>query len=149
IQKAKDAAFGVLGSWDVPKAAKAEAVVAVERALSGFPVYDLPQGELDEIAAGVRDRVYAPYKRIQKQREEEAAGRRQIEADRRAQKFALTLKKSVLVSYALSYARQEWEIDFLDWSEVEREILAAVDRELSGDESEADVRDLVDRVVGG
>ncbi|MBI1864277.1 MAG: hypothetical protein HYR98_00810 [Nitrospirae bacterium] len=59
----------------------------------------------------------------------------------------MTLKKSALVSYALDYAQKEWEIHPLDWFEVKQEIETALDREISGDESEADVRDLVGRVL--
>ena len=149
IQKAKDAAFGGFGSFDLPKEAEAKARVAIEKELSGLPVHDLPQDEIDEIARGVRDSVCAPYRRIQKQREEAEARRRGIEDERRARKFALTLKKSALVSYALDYVREEWEINPLDWPEVKQEIETALDREISGDESKDDVREMVDEVVGG
>ncbi len=147
IQRAKDVAFGWFGSG-VPKEVEAKARIAIEKELSGFPVCNLPQEEINEIALGVRDSVYAPYRKTQNQREEAEARRRRIEDERRARQFVLTLKKSALVSYALDYAKAEWEINPLDWAEVRQEIETALDREISGDESKADVQEVVNQVLG-
>ena len=46
----------------IPNEAKADAKVAIEKTLENLSVLELPRTELNQIAEGIRDKIYAPYK---------------------------------------------------------------------------------------
>lgn len=48
----------------IPPDARAEAKAEIERTLSALPLLELPPWERQQLAAGVRDRVFAPYRTI-------------------------------------------------------------------------------------
>jgi hypothetical protein len=63
LQEIKFIAVDVHFQWPpVPPAALADAKIALERELPTHPLLDLPRMEVQQIAAGIRDKVYGRYR---------------------------------------------------------------------------------------
>jgi hypothetical protein len=135
----------VLDSWwslrpPVPAEIKAQALAAIERELSRLPADELPRSELVTIAEGIRDRIYAPVL---------AAQQRAREEEKRQQ--AHTLQRPLRIAagalHATRWLGQHPELDGRTRTELERTVRQALDRELDGSESDADVQTRVEEIL--
>jgi hypothetical protein len=138
IQRIKDRA---ITNWSapgylIPAEAKAQALKAVEAELGRLRVEELPEAELMTLAEGVRDRIYRPLMRAQDQAREEHERRPRRRAD--------------LIETALAHANRTLQQADLDtWSRfnLTQKITRALADEITGDESERDVRARVDTIL--
>jgi len=129
IQQAKDTAT----RWDrlrpeVTEEALARALRGIEEELSRLPVEELPPDELVSIARGVAERAYRPF-----QEEHERVKRR-----------------LGLVEYGITYAESELVRDGVPWldrSEIKDAVRDKLEHVLGGDETQHDVRVLVDAAM--
>jgi hypothetical protein len=138
IQRVKDR---VITNWSapgylIPAQAKAQALGAVEGELGRLRVEERPETELITLAEGVRDRIYQPLMRAQDQarEEQERRQRRRVE----------------LLEAALAYAGRTLEQADLDtWSRfsLTQKVKRVLADEITGDESERDVRGRVDTIL--
>ena len=135
IQRVKDEVLG-WRAWASPRPpaeVKARALQEIERELSALPVEELPRHELIQIAEGVRDRVYRPAV----QEREEARNRPE--------------RKRALIQRGVAYARRELAgaegLDYADRLRIRSAVERRLQQEISGQESEAQVRELVDLVL--
>jgi len=64
IQQLKLLVVDLYFTWEpIPLEARAEAKMQIERTLSALPLVELPPWERQQLATGVRDRVFAPYRK--------------------------------------------------------------------------------------
>jgi hypothetical protein len=135
----------VLDSWwslrhPVPAEIKAQALGAIERELSRLPVDELPRAELVTMAEGIRDRIYAPVLASQERVREE-------EKRQQAQALQRPLRMAAGSRHATRWLGQHPELDGRTRIELERRVRQALDRELDGSESDADVQARVERIL--
>lgn len=135
----------VLDSWwslrhPVPAGIKAQALVAIERELSRLPVDELPRAELVTMAEGIRDRIYAPVLATQQRVREE-------EKRQQAQALQRPLRMAAGSRHATRWLGQHPELDGRTRIDLERRVRQALDRELDGSESDADVQARVERIL--
>jgi hypothetical protein len=131
---------GWLIGQTVPAEAKAQALVAIEQELSRLPADQLPRSELVAIAEGIRDRIYKPVLQAQQ--------RARAEEDRtRKQAWLQATLIAVGVARAARTLRQQEDLDGLTRLDLEHQVKRALDQEIDGSESEADVETLIDRFV--
>ncbi len=135
IQRVKDQAVGGWWSADytIPPEARAQALSEIEKELSGLPPEELPESELVTLAEGIRDRIYQPLIRDQ------------------AQQRKLQERRAELIDRGVAYARQELrrEPDLPGWARVgiEQKVKQTLEREITGTESEPDVKGSVDEIL--
>ena len=110
IQSVKQTVVDSSFLWDVPREAKAEAKVKIEKTLSDLPVLELPRSELHQIATGIRDKIFKPYLKT-------------IEEEKTAKKEVIELSKKRLYSgvYYCPYCDIEFEIEREDEQELKCE----------------------------
>lgn len=142
IQAVKTA---VLDSWwslrhRVPAEIKAQALAAIERELSRLPTDELPRSELVTMAEGIRDRIYAPVLAAQQRAREE-------ETRQQAQTLQRPLRMAAGARHATRWLGQHPELDGLTRIDLERRVRQALDRELDGSESDADVETRVEEIL--
>ncbi len=158
----------------IPADVKAEALQEIERKLSALPhVDELPRRELVQLAEGIRDRLFRPVREAQeaaRQRaraeeearhraraEEESCRRAKVEgeATRRREEEAAARERAEakrhLLERGVSVADQELRAD-PDLYPGEREdirewVHGVLEEQLSGEESKAEVDDLVDDIL--
>ena len=157
----------------IPAEVKAEVLQEIERKLSALPhVDELPRGELVQIAEGIRDRLLRPVREAEEaarqraQAEEEARQRAQAEEEarrkakveeevaRRRDEAAArerTEAKGRLLEHGIAVVDRELRSD-LDLDPRERGDIRAwvrheLERELSGDESNAEVEEIVEDLL--
>lgn len=115
---------------------------AIERAMFGLPVDELPDHELAAIARAARDRV---YRKAEAAMDEADAAKR--EAQSRAQQLAERRRR--LIQQGTEFAKRELET-VEDLSALDRlSIQLRIERELqeiAGDETWADVEDIIDEI---
>jgi hypothetical protein len=164
IQSAKDRTIGPW-SWQhptIPADVKADALLQIERKLSGLPLEELPRHEIVQIAEGVRDRLFRSVLEAQeaarkRARAEEEAGRQaKIQEDVSHRREVASAReraaaKQRLVERGMSVVDRELRAD-LDLEPMERERLrrwvqGELENELNGEESREDVADLVDNIL--
>jgi hypothetical protein len=164
IQSVKNQTIGAW-SWQhptIPADVKADALLQIERKLSGLPLEELPRHEVVRIAEGVRDRLFRPVLEAQevarrRARAEEEAGRRakldEDAAHRREEAAARERAeaKQRLLERGMSVVDRELRAD-PDLDPTEREHLrkwvqGELENELNGEESREDVDDLVDNIL--
>jgi len=122
------------GKIGISSELKAQILQAIESTLAPLAVDGLPQAELLQIAAGVRDRL-----------------KNQAVATQNAA-AALVQQQKALQQYGLEYARSALrDVEGLDWSERWRiEALIQEElKELTGDESRIEVKAWVDEILEG
>ncbi len=175
IQRVKDRVIGHFWAigYTIPPETKARALRDIEHELSALALEELPESELVVIADGIRDKYYRPVmqaqdeaKRLEAQQRQEAmerALRQQEEENREAEKRAQKEKerrqeeaeraadRRELVRYGKGFARDELQdvedLDPLDRLRILQRVDRELDAELTGDESEEDVEDLVDEIL--
>jgi hypothetical protein len=135
----------VLDSWwslrhSVPAEIKAQALAAIERELSRLPTAELPRSELVTIAAGIRDRIYDPVLAAQ-QRTREKEERQQAQTRQRPVRIAAG------ALHAMRWLQQHADLDGRTRNDLERTVHQALDRELDGSESDADVQTRVEEIL--
>lgn len=146
IQRVKDEVLGwrAWGDAEIPAEVKARALQEIERELSALPVEELPRHELVQIAEGARDRVYRPA--VQ---EREAARKREERAEEEARNR--TERKRALIQRGVTYARRELAgaegLHYADRLRIRSAVERRLQQEISGQESETQVRELVDLVL--
>ena len=143
IQSVKEEVIGA--GWSaghtIPSEAKAQALVAIDQELSSLPVDQLPRAELVTIAEGIRDRIYRPVIQTQQRaREEEERRRQQVR------------QRTTLIAAGGTYANQalrQQQHALESWSrfDLEHKVKRALEQAIDGNESEADMRALVDNLV--
>lgn len=146
IQRIKDEVLG-WRAWrygEMPAEVKARTLQEIERELSALPVEELPRHELVQIAEGVRDRVYRPA--VQ---EREAARKREKRAEEEAR--SRPERKRALIQRGVAYARRELAdaegLYYADRLRIRSAVERRLQQEISGQESETQVRELVDLVL--
>ena len=142
IQSVKDE---VIGQWwsphhTIPSETKTQALIAIEQELCRLPVDQLPRSEIKTIAEGVRDRYYRPVMQAQ-QRVREDNERKQNQARERTRLIAAATAQA---SRAL---RQQQDLDGLTRVELEQKVKRALEQDLDGSESEADVHAHVNKML--
>lgn len=143
MQRVKDEVLGwrAWGYAAMPAEVKARALQEIERELSALPVEELPRHELVQIAEGARDRVY----RAAVQEGEAARKRAEEEAQNR------TKRKRALIQRGVAYARRELAdaegLYYADRLRIRSAVERRLQQEISGQESEAQVWELVDLVL--
>jgi hypothetical protein len=142
IQSVKDE---VIGKWwspnhTIPSETKAQALIAIEQELPRLPVDQLPRSELKTIAEGIRDRYYRPVIQAQ-QRAREDEERKQNQARERTRLIAAGTAQA---SRAL---RQQENLDGLTRLELEQKVKRALEQDIGGSESEADVHAQVNKML--
>lgn len=142
IQSVKDEVIGMWWSPNhtIPSETKAQALIAIEQELSRLPVDQLPRSELKTLAEGIRDRYYRPVMQAQ-QRVREDEERRQHQA---RQRTTLIAAGTAQASRAL---RQQHDLDGLTRLELEQKVKRALEQDLDGSESEADVSTQVTKML--
>lgn len=139
IQSLKDQ---VIGSWwslghTIPSETKSQALVAIEQELSRLPVDQLPRSELVAIAEGIRDQIYKPVLQAQQRAREEEERRRHH-----------ARQKTNLVAFGGTHAnqtlRQQEDLDGWTRLDLEQKVKQALEQDLDGSESEADIKAWVD-----
>ncbi len=138
IQSVKDE---VINSWwsldhTIPSETKAKALVAIEQELSRLPADQLPRSELVAIAQGIRDRIYQPV--IQA----EQRARQEEERKRNQARLRTTLISSG-VAHATRTLREQQDLDGWTRLDLEQKVKRALENDIDGSESEADVHALV------
>ena len=142
IQSVKDK---VIGSWwqpghTIPSEVKAQALVAIEQELARLPVDQLPRSELVTIAEGIRDRLYRPVLQAQ-QRAQEAEDRKRNQARQRTTLIASG------AAHANQILRQQHDLDGRTRLDLEQQVKRALEQEIDGSESEADLQARVDDLL--
>ena len=135
----------VLDSWwslshPVPAEIKAQALAAIERELSRLPADELPRSELVTIATGIRDRIYAPVLAAQQRAREE-------EKRQQAHTLLRPLRIAAGALHAMRRLQQHPDLDSRTRNDLERTVRQALDRELDGSESDADVQARVEEIL--
>jgi len=135
----------VIESWrsfshSIPAETKAQALVAIEQELSRLPVDQLPRSELVTIAEGIRDRLYQPVI----QRQEQA---REAEERKRNQARQRTTLIAAGAAHANRILRQQQDLDGWTRLDLEQQVKRALEREVNGSETEAEVRAQVDALL--
>jgi len=112
---------------------------AIERALSGLPVGELPDEELATVARAARDRIYRKA-----EGEMKAAAEAEREAQERDQHLAE--RKRRLIQRGIEFAKRELQavedIDGLDRYRINRQIEDEL-QDISGDESWDEIEDII------
>lgn len=138
IQSVKEEVIG--SSWwqghTISSDTKAQALVAIEQELSRLPA-DLPRRELVTIAEGLRDRLYKPVIQAQQRAREE-------EERKRNQARQRTSLITAGVSRANRTLRQQQDLDGRTRLDLEGKVKRALEQEVDGNESEADIVAWVD-----
>jgi hypothetical protein len=143
IQSVKDK---VIGSWwqpghTIPSEVKAQALVAIEQELARLPVVDeLPRSELVTIAEGIRDRIYRPVLQA-RQRAQEAEDRKRDQARQRTTLIASG------AAHANQILRQQQDLNGWTRLDLEQKVKRALEQEIDGSESEADLQARVDDLL--
>ncbi len=162
IQTAKAKAIAGIPS-DVPSPLRAKALISIERTLGGLPsICDLPDLEVLEIAAGVRDAVLAPYGREMERAEREERKRRELEQRqrneehrRKAEEFERTLRGQIAKRSVLDDAMLVVDLELRGerdlnasarWS-LRENVRRRLEAELTGGEGPDEIRDLVDDLL--
>ncbi len=142
IQSVKDEVLGkgALPSYAIPSETKTQALIAIERELSRLPVDQLPRAELVTVAEGIRDRFYRPVIQAQ-QRAREQAERTQNQARQR------TVLIAAGSAHASRVLRQQPNLDWLVRLDLEQKVTRALEQDLDGSESEADVQAQVTKTI--
>jgi hypothetical protein len=135
----------VIDSWwslghTIPPETKAQALAAIERELSRLPTHDLPRSELVTIAEGIRDGIYGPVLAAQQRAREE-------EDRQRAQARQRPLRIAASALHATRWLRQHPDLDGRTRIDLERTVRQALEKELDGSESEADVQTRVEEIL--
>jgi hypothetical protein len=135
----------VIDAWwspghTIPSETKAQALAAIERELSRLPTHDLPQSELVTIAVGIRDGIYGPVLAAQQRAREK-------EDRQRAQAHQRPLRLAAGALHATRLLRQHPDLDGRTRVDLERTVRQALDQELDGSESEADVQTRVEKIL--
>jgi len=135
----------VIGSWrslghTIPSETKAQALLAIERELSRVPVDQLPRSELVTLAEGIRDRYYRPIIQAQ-QRAREQAERTQNQARQRTALIAAG------IAHASRALRQQPSLDGFTRLDLEQKVTWALEQDIDGGESEADVQAQVIKTI--
>ncbi len=135
----------VIDAWwspghTIPSETKAQALAAIERELSRPPTDDLPRSELVTIAEGIRDGIYGPVLAAQQRAREE-------EDRQRAQARQRPVRVAAGVLHATSWLRQHPDLDGRTRNDLERTVRQALDQELDGSESEAEVQARVEEIL--
>jgi len=145
IQRVKDEVLG-WRAWryaEMPAEVKARALQEIERELSALPVEELPRHELVQIAEGVRDRVYRPA--VQEREGARKRERAEEEARNRPE------RQRTLIQRGVAYARRELAgaegLYYADRLRIRSAVERRLQQEISGQESEVQVRELVDLVL--
>ncbi len=158
IQTAKAKAIAGIPS-DVPSPLRAKALISIERTLGGLPsICDLPDLEILEIAAGVRDAVLAPYCREREKAERAERERRELEQRQRNEQQlqrteelgrtlrGLIVKRSIIddamLRVDLELLRERDLNDSARWS-LREEVRRRLEMELTGDEGPDEIHALV------
>jgi len=129
VQQVKDQVLRE-SPYGVPGALKADALLEIEAAFRGEAVEDLPLTELLTIARGARDDIYAPW------------------LEERERDSAIRAAKPGLVSYGKGFAEERIKnLSSADRLECRLFVGSELQEQLSGDESKADVRELVVELV--
>ena len=130
IQRVKDTVINT-AMQRVPDSLKTEVKIAIEEELSTMKVEELPENELVEIAVSIRDQIYNPWLEEEKTEKENA------------------LHRLFLLSIGKQYARKrvDEEVEYSDQSKCLREIESEMEESLTGDETRADVKNIVDTVL--
>ncbi len=128
----------VIESWwsfghSIPAETKAQALVAIEQELSRLPVDQLPRSELVTIAEGIRNRLYQPVI----QRQEQA---REAEERKRNQARQRTILIAAGAAHANRILRQQQDLDGSTRLDLEQQVKRALEREVNGSETEAEVQ---------
>lgn len=128
----------VIESWwsfshSIPAETKAQALVAIEQELSGLPVDQLPRSELLTIAEGIRNRLYEPA--IQRQQQA-----REAEERKRNQARQRTILIAVGAAHVKRILRQQQDLDGWTRLDLEQQVKRALEREVNGSETEAQVQ---------
>lgn len=142
IQSVKDQVIGAWWSLEhtIPSETKAQALVAIEQELSRLPADQLPRSELVAIAEGIRDRIYKPVIQAQQRAREEEERRRHQ-----------TRQKTNLIAFGVAHAnrtlRQQQDLD--GWTRLgfEQKAKQALEQDVDGSESEADIQAWVDEFL--
>lgn len=142
IQSVKDK---VIGSWwqpghTIPSEVKAQALVAIEQELTRLPVDQLPRSELVMIAEGIRDRLYRPVLQAQ-QRAQEAEDRKRNQARQRTTLIAAG------TAHANQILHQQQDLDGWTRLDLEQKVKRALEQEIDGSESAADLHTRVDDLL--
>jgi hypothetical protein len=142
IQSVKDEVLGkgALPRHAIPSETKTQALIAIERELSRLPVDQLPRAELVTVAEGIRDRFYRPVMQAQ-QRAREQAERTQNQARQR------TVLIAAGSAHASRVLRQQPNLDWLVRLDLEQKVTRALEQDLDGSESEADVQAQVTKTI--
>ena len=142
IQSVKNRVIGSYWSvgHTIPSETKAQALAAIERELSELPVDQLPRSEVEMIAEGIRDHFYKPVIQAQ-QRAREDEERRRNQASQRRTLIAGGIARA---NHAL---RQQGDLDSSTRLNLEGKTKRALEQEVDGSESEADVQARVDDLL--
>lgn len=142
MQQVKDRAISwfSLPGYQIPADAQAQALAEIEKELSKLPLGELPEWELTTRAEGIRDRIYRPVIQAQdRAREDEERKRKQDQ------------RRTDLIVAGVSYARQELrrEEDLDDGTRrrIEQKAKEILEQEIEGNESETDMRSLVNEIL--
>jgi len=155
VQWAKDALVSSsVGLVEIPEEVRAEARQGIERALGGMPLEELPQGEIRELAEGVWRRVTRPIVQAAeeaKRREEEQRRREREERQRAWEAEAQRARaRGAAIERGKAYAEAELRGQGLGWSDewaIMREVETALERQVAGKESQAELEKIVDGVL--
>ncbi len=128
----------VIESWwsseyTIPSEVKAQALIEIEKALSNLAVEEFPESELVTIAEGIRARMYQSVMQAQDQAREEARKRAEL------------IEHGV--AYAIEALRQETWLDPWTRVDIAQKVKRALEEEVSGKKSKADVETLVEDVL--
>jgi hypothetical protein len=133
---------------------RGDAKMALEQQLASLPLEELPFGEVCELAAAIRDRLYAPtFKREaqeakQQQAEQESRRHKQIEETATAHRAAG--RKTTLIQQAIGQARARCEAEQIvgrNRFSVLEDIESQLTEFLTGNESVPDANAIIQTVI--
>lgn len=133
------------GYSEIPSEVKARALKAIEQELADLPIHEMSFSEVKQLAEGVRDQVYKPIVQALEEEKRKREAKQWGELQR-------GLNKSSLVLYGEEYARKELEQDedLGPWERLQEQwrIRGGLEQRLTGSESKAEVRALVEELLG-
>ncbi len=150
IQGVKDRV--IKGWWSlrytIPPETQAQALKEIERELSALAVEELSESELVGIAEGIRDKHYKPVMQAQDLTREEEAARQQQALGEALERLERSRQKQALVERGVQYASDELaDLPFSEEWRIEQRVREDLEGKLTGEESWAQVRDLVDEML--
>ena len=157
IQEVIDEVIG--GFWSlrytIPTEAKAQALQDVRQKLSSLQIDEIPRRELVEIATGLRDRTYRPVMAAQdeiRRKEEEARNEaHRHEEERREKEHKREQNRQAKIDSGRLYAEQVLKdatgMDSWDQRSAMQEVEKALGCEITGDEAQDDIEEVVERVL--